>query len=154
MDATIGAEYFSKRGSSQRGEFRARPSDTSYVDLNYFGVIDRGIEIGHQHRPPDLREGGQEVRLNADGNFYGFRAVSNIDYLSSFLFRLAFNDVFTQAVNSEVKSQLFLSKTYNGFSFGGTVERYQNFFQTTNAGRHAFQSTDLRFHPHTAHSQC
>ena len=26
-----------------------------------------------------------------------FRAVSNVDYLSSFLFRLAFNDVFTQA---------------------------------------------------------
>jgi LPS-assembly protein len=34
MDATVGAEYFSKRGWSQRGEFRAQPSDTSYVDLN------------------------------------------------------------------------------------------------------------------------
>ena len=132
MDATLGAEYFSKRGSSQRGEFRARPSDTSYVDLNYFGVIDRGIEVGTSTGPQLLREGGQEVRLNGDGNFYGFRAVSNIDYLSSFLFRLAFNDVFTQAVNSEVKSQLFLSKTFNGVSVGGTVERYQNFFQTTN----------------------
>ncbi|HLZ41333.1 MAG TPA: LPS assembly protein LptD [Candidatus Sulfotelmatobacter sp.] len=127
MDGTIGGEYFSKRGSSQRGEFRARPSDTSYVDLNYFGVIDRGI--GN----PPLREGGQEVRLSGEGNFYGFRAVSDIDYLSSFLFRLAFNDVFTQAVNSEVKSQLFLSNTFKGFSFGGTVERYQDFFQTTNA---------------------
>ena len=133
MDATLGAEYFSKRGSSQRGEFRARPSDTSYVDLNYFGVIDRGFDVGTSTGPQLLREGGQEVRFNADGNFYGFRAVSNIDYLSSFLFRLAFNDVFTQAVNSEVKSQLFLSKTFNGFSVGGTVERYQNFFQTTNA---------------------
>ena len=27
MDATVGAEYFSKRGWSQRGEFRARPSE-------------------------------------------------------------------------------------------------------------------------------
>jgi LPS-assembly protein len=125
MDATIGAEYFSKRGWSQRGEFRMRPSDTSYLDLNYFGVIDRGIGY------PPLREGGQEVRLIGEDNFYGFRAVSNIDYLSSFLFRLAFNDVFSQAVNSEVKSQLFMSKTENGFSYGGMVERYQNFFQTT-----------------------
>ncbi len=138
MDATIGAEYFSKRGWSQRGEFRARPSDTSYVDLNYFGVIDRGISIltgtdaeGNQTYS-QLREGGQEARLTAEGSFYGFRAVSNIDYLSSFLFRLAFNDVFTQAVNSEVKSQLFLSKAYDGFSFGGMVEQYQDFFQTTN----------------------
>jgi len=130
MDGTIGGEYFSKRGSSQRGEFRARPSDTSYVDLNYFGVVDRGIEIGTSTGPQLLKEGGQEVRLTADGNFYGFRAVSNVDYLSSFLFRLAFNEVYTQAINSEVKSQLFLSKAYKGFSFGGMVERYQNFFQT------------------------
>lgn len=127
MDATIGGEYFSKRGSSQRGEFRARPSATSYVDLNYFGVIDRGIGT------PPLREGGQEVRLAAEGNFDGFRAVSNIDYLSSFLFRLAFNEVFTQAVNSEVKSQVFLAKSLGGFSLSGMVERYQNFFQTTNS---------------------
>ena len=133
MDGTIGAQYLSRRGFSQRGEFRARPSDASYVDLNYFGVTDRGIEINTSTGPQILREGGQEARLNAEGNILGFRAVSNVDYLSSFLFRLAFNDVFSQAVNSEVKSQLFLSKAYKGFSFGGMVERYQNFFQTTNS---------------------
>ena len=130
MDATIGAQYLSKRGWSQRGEFRARPSDDSYVSLDFFGVIDRGLSQGAG--VPPLREGGQEARLTAEGNFAGFRAVSNIDYLSSFLFRLAFNEVFTQAVNSEVKSQMFLSKELKGFSFGGMVERYQNFFQTTN----------------------
>ncbi len=133
MDATIGGEYFSKRGSSQRGEFRARPTDASYIDLSYFGVIDRGIQVNTSTGPQLLREGGQEARLTAEGNFHGFRAVSDVDYLSSFLFRLAFNEVFTQAINSEVKSQVFLSKTFNGFSFGGTVERYQNFFQTTEA---------------------
>jgi LPS-assembly protein len=95
--------------------------------LNFFGVIDRGIGT------PPLREGGQEARLTAEGNLYGFRSVSNIDYLSSFLFRLAFNEVYTQAINSEVKSQVFLSKAANGFSIGGVVERYQNFFQTTNS---------------------
>jgi LPS-assembly protein len=133
MDGTIGGEYLSKRGWSQRGEFRARPSDTSYVDLNYFGVVDRGIETNTSTGPQILREGGEEARLTADGNFHGFRAVSNVDYLSSFLFRLAFNDVYSQAINSEVKSQLFLSKAYKGFLFGGMVERYQNFFQTTDA---------------------
>ncbi len=132
MDATFGAEYFSKRGWSQRGEFRARPSNTSYVDLSYFGVIDRGIVISGGS--PPVREGGQEARLTAEGNYYGFRAVSDVDYLNSFLFRLAFNDVFTQAINSEVKSQLFLSKNYKGFSFGSVVERYQDFFQTVNPG--------------------
>lgn len=132
MDAIVGAEYFSTRGWSQKGEFRARPTDTSYVDLDFSGVVDRGIEVGTSTGQQLLREGGQEARLTAEGNFYGFRGISNIDYLSSFLYRLAFNEVFTQAVNSEVKSQVFLSKSVDGFSFGGMVERYQNFFQTTN----------------------
>jgi LPS-assembly protein len=125
MDATVGAEYFSLRGGSQRGEFRVRPSETSYVDLNYFGVIDRGIGT------PPLKEGGENARLNAAGNIDGFRGVTNIDYLSSFLFRLAFNEVFSQAVYSEVKSQAFLSKSTDGFSINGFAERYQNFLSTT-----------------------
>jgi LPS-assembly protein len=125
MDATVGAEYFSLRGGSQRGEFRVRPSETSYIDLNYFGVIDRGIGS------PPLKEGGENARLNAAGNIGGFRGVSNIDYLSSFLFRLAFNEVFSQAVYSEVKSQAFLSKSTDGYSINGFAERYQNFLSTT-----------------------
>ncbi len=125
MDATLGAEYFSLRGWSQRGEFRARPSETSYVDFNYFGVIDRGIGS------PPLKEGGENVRLNSAGNLDGFRGVTNIDYLSSFLFRLAFNEVFSQAVYSEVKSQAFLSKSTGGYNLNGFVERYQNFLSTT-----------------------
>jgi LPS-assembly protein len=133
MDAIVGGEYFSKRGWSQRGEFRVRPSDTSYIDLGFFGVIDRGIEISTPTGPQNLREGGQEARLTAEKNFDGFRAVSNVDYLSSFLFRLSFDEVFTQAINSEVKSQVFLSKQSSGFSLGGMVERYQSFFQTTEA---------------------
>lgn len=125
MDAIVGADYFSLRGWSQRGEFRARPTETSYLDLNYFGVIDRGIGT------PPLTEGGENARLNAAGTLDGFRGVANIDYLSSFLFRLAFNEVFSQAVYSEVKSQAFLSKSTNGFSFNGFTERYQNFLSTT-----------------------
>jgi len=125
MDATLGAEYFSRRGWSQRGEFRAQPSETSYVDLNYFGVIDRGIGS------PPVKQGGENARLNAAGNIDGFRAVTNIDYLSSFLFRLAFNEVFSQAVYSEVKSEVFLSKSTNGYSLNGYGERYQNFLSTT-----------------------
>jgi LPS-assembly protein len=125
MDATVGAEYFSLRGWSQRGEFRARPSETSYVDLNYFGVIDRGIGT------PPLKEGGENARLNAAGNIDGFRGVANVDYLSSFLFRLAFNEVFSQAVYSEVKSTAFLSKSTDGYNLNGFAERYQNFLSTT-----------------------
>jgi LPS-assembly protein len=122
MDATIGAEYYSKRGWSQRGEFRARPSDTSFVDLDYFGVLDRGI--GN----PLQDQGGEDVHLTAAGEFgHNFRGVANVDYLSSFVFRIAFTEIYSQAVNSEVKSQIFLSNTTNGFHYNALTERYQNF---------------------------
>jgi LPS-assembly protein len=126
MDAHIGAEYFSARGWAPQGEFRARPSDSSFVDLNFFSVLDRGTG-----KPP-VNQGGEEVRLNAEGAFgHNFRGVANVDYLSSFVFRLAFNDVFTQAVNSEVRSEGFLSNTTRGFFYNASMQRYQDFESTT-----------------------
>ena len=126
MDAHIGAEYFSARGWAPQGEFRARPSDSSFVDLNFFSVLDRGTG-----KPP-VNQGGEEARLNAEGAFgHNFRGVANVDYLSSFVFRLAFNDVFTQAVNSEVRSEAFLSNTTRGFFYNASMQRYQDFESTT-----------------------
>jgi LPS-assembly protein len=126
MDVTIGAEYFSQRGFAPQGQFRARPNETSFVDLSYSGVLDRGI--GH----PRVNQGGHEIRLLAESQFgHNFRGVTNIDYLSSFVFRLAFNDVFIQAVNSEVKSLAFLSNATRGFFYNGSTQRYQNFESTT-----------------------
>ena len=130
MDATVGAQYFSQRGWAQHGEFRARPSEKSYLDLTFFGVADRGIGT------PQVSQGGQEVRLNGQARFGdNFRGVANIDYLSSFIFRLAFNEVFTQTVSSEVISNMFLSKTSPNFFYNAAVRRYENFESTNNADR-------------------
>src|SRR6202163_3563582 len=121
MDATAGGEYYSKRGWAQHGEFRARPSDESYLFIGYTGMLDRGIGT------PPQNQGGEDARLVAEHPFGNFRGVANVDYLSSFMFRLAFTDVYSQAINSEVKSQIFLSNTTNGFHFDALTERYQNF---------------------------
>ena len=121
MDATMGAEYFSKRGWFERGELRARPSDTSYLYFNYQGMVDRGIGS------PPQNQGGEDAHFMAERPFGTFRGVANVDYLSSFVFRLAFTDVYSQAVDSEVRSQIFLSNTTRGFHFNGLAERYQNF---------------------------
>jgi LPS-assembly protein len=47
------------------------------------------------------------------------------------VFRLAFTEQFSQAVNSEVKSLIFLSKDYDGYFFNGSAYRYQNFQSVT-----------------------
>ena len=121
MDAMAGADYYSKRGFFERGNFRWRPSDTSYVFFNYVGMVDRGIGT------PPQNQGGEDARFIAERAFGEFRGVANVDYLSSFVFRIAFTDVYTQAIDSEVRSQIFLSNTTNGFHFDGLAERYQNF---------------------------
>jgi len=97
----MGAEYFSKRGWFERGELRVRPSDTSYLYFNYQGMVDRGIGS------PPQNQGGEDALFRAERPFGTFRGVANIDYLSSFIFRIAFTDVYSQAVDSEVRSQIF-----------------------------------------------
>jgi LPS-assembly protein len=127
-DATLGLEYFSKRGFAQHANFRALTNENSYVSATYFGVIDRGLGPAH------IDQGGEDVHLQAEQHFPDdVRAVANVEYLSSYIFRLAFAENFTTAVNSEVKSNIFASRNEDGYSLGILAQRYQN-FQSTNKG--------------------
>ncbi len=138
MDATIGGEYLSKRGWALTENFRSRPSEHSFLNFNYFGVMDRGISTSSinaagQTVTQTTRQGGEDVKLNAETIFaHDIRGVASIDYLSSFIFRLAFTENFSQAVDSEVKSAAFLSKSIQGFSFNTFLTRYQNFQSKNN----------------------
>jgi LPS-assembly protein len=124
MDLHLGTEYYSRRGWAPQGEYRAQPGENSFVDLTFFTVLDRDLN--------GVNQGGTEAHLNSEGNFaHNFRGVANIDYLSSYVFRLAFSDVFTQAVNSEVKSEAFLSNTTGNVFLNFPTRRYQDFQGTT-----------------------
>lgn len=128
MDATAGLEYFSERGFAQHANFRAMTSANSNLSATYFGVVDRGLG------PTHIDQGGEDVRVQAEQNFpENVRAVANVEYLSSYLFRVAFAENYTTAVNSEVKSDIFASRNDDGYSLGILAERYQN-FQSTNKG--------------------
>jgi len=118
----MGAEYFSKRGWFERGELRVRPSDTSYLYFNYQGMVDRGIGS------PPQNQGGEDALFRAERPFGTFRGVAKYR-LSEFVHFPAspITDVYSQAVDSEVRSQIFLSNTTNGFHFNALAERYQNF---------------------------
>src|SRR6185437_12098819 len=79
-----------------------------------------------------INQGGTEVRLNSEGDFaHNFRGVADIDYLSSYVFRVVFSDVFTQAINSEVQSEAFLSNTTSSIFLNAVTQRYQDFESTT-----------------------
>jgi LPS-assembly protein len=154
LDTTVGGDYYSLRGWSQRGELRMKPWENTSVDATYSGVIDRGLA---QPPGPPLRQGGHEAKLLFTSQMPdGWRAVANLDQLTSLTFRLAWSSTFTEAVNSEVRNEAFATKNFDGYSLNFAALSYRNYLsaspQTSIALRTApearFSSVDQQlFHP-------
>ena len=116
LDLTLGFEYFSKRGPGQRVTFRARPYENTSIQYKYYGVEDRGIP---GPTPGTVtKQGGYEQQLEVDSLWkHGWRFVTDLNQLSSLTFQLAFAGTYTEAINSEIRSSIFLTNNFNGFSF-------------------------------------
>lgn len=129
MDATVGGSYYSARGWSQKGELRLRPWENTQVDATYYGVIDRGLPQGDL---PPIKQGGHEATLLFTSDLPGgWRAVADLDQLTSLTFRLAWMETFAQAVNSEVRNTAFLTKNFRGFSLNFAAASYRNYLSAT-----------------------
>ncbi len=114
MDATIGAQFMSRRGVLERGEFRAKPLENTSISYAYFGVDDRGLLNPDGTRSP---QGGEQQRVEIQSLFRGgWRFVTDYNQLSSLTFRLAFAESIGEAVNSEVRSAIFVTNNFRGFS--------------------------------------
>ncbi len=127
-DLTVGGQFFNQGGWTQTAEFRARPSTTSTIDVNYFGAIATPVS-----RPgrDDLRLSGQSGNILAAAELgSGWRGVLDIGFLSSFRFRQAFAVTFNEAVRSEVRADAFLTNNPDTFYFNGFVSRFQDFFRS------------------------
>jgi LPS-assembly protein len=117
-DATMGAELLTKRGSAERGEFRARPFENTSIKYTYYGVIDRGIQEPGANGTTFLeKQGGHQQQVEAQSLLpNGWRFVADDSELTSLTFRLAFADSFGEAITSEVRSATFLTNNFRGFS--------------------------------------
>ena len=114
LDATLGAQFMSRRGVLERGSFRAKPFENTSIEYTYFGVDDRGLLNPDGTRNP---QGGEQQRLEIQSLLsHGWRFVTDYNQLSSLTFRLAFADTFGEATNSEVRSAVFLTNNFRGFS--------------------------------------
>lgn len=128
-DATIGAQFLSRRGWSQNAGIRMKPWENATLDASYFGVIDRGIA---SPTGGIMKQGGHEYHFFFDALFpHGWRGVADLNQLSSLTFRLAFSETFAQAVNSEVTSTSFLTRDVNGFSLSLATQSYKNFLSAS-----------------------
>ncbi len=129
LDFTLGAELLSRRGVAQRAEIRARPGEESFLNASYFAINDRGITDPSGNR---IRHPGHTAHLDAVTKLrHGFRAVVDINALTSQAFRLAFSETFHEAVVSEVKSTAFLTNSSGGLYWNLFTTQYKNFISVS-----------------------
>jgi len=125
FDTTLGAQYLSKRGSAERAEIRATPDENTTFTYNYYGVIDRGLRDSTGILQP---QGGHQQRLEIQSLLpNNWRFVTDFNQLSSLTFRLAFADAYGDAINSEVRSSIFLTNNFKGFSLNFAALNDKNF---------------------------
>lgn len=116
-DLLLTGEYFSSRGWAEEMQFRARPSETNYINVFGFHVNDR------------KDQGGQSAKVGASYVFSnGFRAVADFNYVSSITFRQVFGDSFNAIVLPDQTSQAFVGRNYDSYSLNFDIFRNETFF--------------------------
>ncbi|HSZ15589.1 MAG TPA: LPS assembly protein LptD [Terracidiphilus sp.] len=130
-DMVIGSEYFSKRGFAPNGDLRYKGAGLDHLTVRWNALLDRGIAA----TPPAtglVNQGGVDIAAVGRRDFSPqTRLAGNIEYLSSYVYRLVFDDNYTQAVNSEVLSTLAVTHENNGYIPSGYFSRLQTFASTT-----------------------
>jgi LPS-assembly protein len=131
MDIVVGTEYYSKRGWAPNGDFRYKGLGLDHLNVRWNGLLDRGIEQPSSTDPNTMvlvNQGG--VDINALGRkdlSSSTHVAGNIEYLSSYIYRLVFNEIYTQAVSSQVASNLALTHAHNGQVPSVSLDRFQSF---------------------------
>ena len=133
MDMTVGAEYWSKRGFAPSGNFRYRGSGLDALTVRWNSLLDRGIEetLLGAATPTLENQGGADII--AYGRKYlnpETRIAGSVEYLSSYVYRLAFDETLAQATSSEVQSDAALTHNHNGFLPSVTLGRFESFAGT------------------------
>ena len=133
MDMIIGSEYYSRRGWAPNGDFRYKGQGLDHLTARWNALFDRGIEQLQTSGP----QAGQTIKVNQGGvdiaalgrkDFSPESHIAgNIEYLSSYIYRLVFNDNYWVAVSSEVKSDVSYTHAHNGFMSSAWMARNQTF---------------------------
>ncbi len=161
MDMVVGTEYFSKRGYAPNGDFRYKGPGLDHLVVRWNALLDRGVKqpIGSTipaGRPKAItgagqqasrsgpltgdpigmalvNQGGVDVAANGRKDFSPeTRVAGNVEFLSSYVYRLVFNDNYAQAISSEVASDISLTHAHNGLIPSASMARFQTFASSAN----------------------
>jgi LPS-assembly protein len=127
-DALFRIQYFTLRGPADNIEFRGKVRPGTDFSFNLYAVQDRGVDVGNG---VIQKQGGEEFTFDGHSDLGdGWTARVHIDYLSSFLFRLAFSQSFHETIFSETHSIGFVIKHWSTFAFDVAADRDQEFENT------------------------
>ena len=165
MDMVVGAEYYSKRGWAPNGDFRYKGRGLNHAIVRWNALLDRGIEqeVGNTLapatavRPADhipgpvgyelVNQGG--VDIAAEGRWDltpNTRASGMAEYLSRYVYRLVFDDNYTQAISSQVSSDVAITHARNGLIPSLAFERFETYAGTANGDEvRILHMPDLRY---------
>jgi LPS-assembly protein len=152
MDMVVGAEYFSKRGWAPNGDFRYKGPGLDHLTARWNALLDRGIEeeVGNTLassssavRPSDVlagpvgyelvNQGGVDVSLLGRKDLSpATRVAGTAEYLSSYVYRLVFDDNYSQAISSQVASEVVFTHNHDGRIPTVWLDRFESFASTTN----------------------
>jgi LPS-assembly protein len=139
MDMVVGAEYFSKRGWAPNGDFRYKGPGLDHLTARWNALLDRGVEEPVTRSPAHptgyevVNQGGVDVTVLGRKDFTSqTRVAGTMEYLSSYVYRLVFDDNYSQAISSQVASDVVFTHNHHGMVPSVWLDRFESFASTNN----------------------
>ena len=139
MDMVIGSEYWSKRGWAPNGDFRYKGPGLDHLTARWNSLLDRGV-VGQTGTNASgqpiyglINQGGVDVTVFGRKDLTpNTRVAGSMEYLSSYVYRLIFDDNYSQAISSQVASDVVVTHNHNGMMPSVWLDRFQSFDGTSN----------------------
>ncbi|HEX8557343.1 MAG TPA: LPS assembly protein LptD [Pyrinomonadaceae bacterium] len=115
-DITLRNDVYTKRGVGLGADLRTRANSRSFLNMGFYAVKDRALGPKEDAAHPD--QGGSSFYV--DGVHYfpnGFLAAADINITSNLAFRQIFSDSIQLAISPEERSQVFVNKNFDAYSF-------------------------------------
>jgi LPS-assembly protein len=133
MDMVLGVEYFSRRGWAPSGDFRYKGPGLDRMQVRWNALDDRGVKQTTSTGTQLVNQGGVDIALSGSVDLSDeTRAGGIAEYLSSYVYRLVFDDNYQQAISSQVSSDIALTHAHNGLVPSVGFERFETFASTSN----------------------
>ena len=123
MDATVGVDYYPRRGTGAGLEYRYLfPGDTK-GSLNVYYFFYKRLADGTKPGSSSI------IRLNHSQALpLGFTLVTNVDYQTSYQFLRDFDNNFQRSTSFTRTSQVYLSRSWGRMSLSARASRFETYF--------------------------